>query len=181
MDGIIDLGLKRGSVELLEHSDLWEGYAKDIIDELWSIFGNTAIDIQHTGSTAIKGIKAKPIIDIAVGVNSLNEVYKLIDELADNNFIHRPISDDDVFFVRNNKMENLRTHHIHVVIYKGDRWNNQICFRNYLNNNPDEAKRYERLKVDLQKENAFNRNGYTENKHDYIFSIIEKEKGDNVY
>lgn len=30
--------------------------------------GNTAIDIQHIGSTAISSIPAKPIIDLVIGV-----------------------------------------------------------------------------------------------------------------
>ncbi len=38
------------------------------IKTLKSILDDDVIDIQHIGSTAIPAIKAKPIIDIAVGV-----------------------------------------------------------------------------------------------------------------
>jgi GrpB-like predicted nucleotidyltransferase (UPF0157 family) len=57
------LGLKGASVELVDHDPAWGTLAAQDIEELWNIFGLTAKDIQHVGSTAIHGIKAKPIID----------------------------------------------------------------------------------------------------------------------
>lgn len=62
-----ELGVKRGTVKLIAHQDEWHKEADRTIKELKHLFGNTAIDIQHIGSTAIPSIHAKPIIDIAVG------------------------------------------------------------------------------------------------------------------
>ena len=64
----MNLGLKRGTAELAEHDPEWEILAAKTINRLWYIFGSIAMDIQHFGSTAIKNIKAKPIIDIAVAL-----------------------------------------------------------------------------------------------------------------
>lgn len=171
-----DLGLRRDIVELFDHSILWEKYANETIIELKNIFGNVAIDIQHVGSTAIKNIKAKPIIDIVVGTKELNELNPFIEKLAQNNYFHRPFKEEDVIFIKGNIRENIRTHHIHVVKYNSDIWNNQINFRDYLNNNATDAKNYEKLKVKLQKDNRNNRSGYTENKERHIIEIIEKAK-----
>lgn len=171
-----DLGLRRDVVELFDHSILWEKYANETIFELKNIFGHTAIDIQHIGSTAIKNIKAKPIIDILVGISELNELDAFIEKLAQNDYFHRPFKEDDVIFIKGNLKEETRTHHIHVVNYNSDIWNNQINFRDYLNNNAKEAKNYEKLKVELQKDNRNNRSGYTEKKEGYILEIIDKAK-----
>lgn len=169
-----NLGLRRDMVELFDHSILWEKYAYETIIELKNIFGHTAIDIQHIGSTAIKNIKAKPIIDILVGINELNELDAFIEKLAQNNYIHRPFKEEDVLFVKENIKEETRTHHIHVVKYNSDIWNNQINFRDYLNHHTAEAKNYAKLKVKLQKDNRNNRSGYTEKKEGYIIKIMEK-------
>lgn len=168
------LGLRRDIVELFDHNILWEKYAHETIIELKNIFGPTAIDIQHIGSTAIKNIKAKPIIDIVVGVNELNEVDAFIEKLAQNNYFHRPFKEDDVLFVKGNTKEETRTHHIHIVKYNSNIWNNQINFRDYLNSNVTDAKNYEKLKVQLQKDNRNNRSGYTEKKERYIIETMEK-------
>ena len=62
------IGLKRGTVELVPYQEDWQRSAMEVMSELKEILGNTAIAIQHIGSTAIRSIHAKPIIDIAVGV-----------------------------------------------------------------------------------------------------------------
>lgn len=49
------------------------------------MFGDTAIEIQHIGSTAIQHIKAKPMLDIAVAVNTFNDlpvVFPLLEKIG---------------------------------------------------------------------------------------------------
>ena len=70
----MSLGLKRGTVQLEPHDKQWDDVAVQTIKTLKSILGDDAIDIQHIGSTAIPAIKAKPIIDIAVGVTDFEKI-----------------------------------------------------------------------------------------------------------
>ena len=70
----MSLGLKRGIVQLEPHDKQWDEVAIQTIKILKSILGDDAIDIQHIGSTAIPAIKAKPIIDIVVGVTDFDKV-----------------------------------------------------------------------------------------------------------
>ena len=69
----MSLGLKRGTVQLEPHDKQWDEAAIQTIKKLKSILGDDAVDIQHIGSTAIPAIKAKPIIDIAVGVTDFEK------------------------------------------------------------------------------------------------------------
>lgn len=59
------IGLKRGTVELVEYKEGWEEAGRECIRLLSSILGEKAVAIEHVGSTAIPVIHAKPIIDIA--------------------------------------------------------------------------------------------------------------------
>ena len=70
------VGLKRGTVELIPHQKEWSENAENVIRLLKQLLGDTAIDIQHIGSTAISSIHAKPIIDIAIAVNNLNDILQ---------------------------------------------------------------------------------------------------------
>ncbi len=164
------IGLKRGLVELHEHEKGWEENAALTIKKLKNIFGATAADIQHVGSTSIVHIKAKPIIDIAIAVNSFDEVYPLIPALETEGFIHRPENDEpwQVYFSCGNEQQNTRTHHIHVVKADSKEWQDYINFRDYLNARQETAKEYEAVKLRLMNEHKHDRLTYTYGKSDYI-------------
>lgn len=68
------LGLKRGTVQLEPHDKQWDEIAVQTIKILKAILGDDVIDIQHIGSTVIPAIKAKPIIDIVVGVTDFDRI-----------------------------------------------------------------------------------------------------------
>lgn len=77
----MSIGLKHGEVILENHHVEWEEYAKKIISILKTILGDDALGIEHIGSTSLPSIKAKPIIDIAVGVKNLDLILSYNDVL----------------------------------------------------------------------------------------------------
>ena len=83
------IGLRRGTVKLVEHQEGWKEAGTKCIELLSSILGESAVAIEHVGSTAIPGIHAKPILDIVVGVRSLDDAMKYKDELALHKIIFR--------------------------------------------------------------------------------------------
>lgn len=171
------LGLKRGEVALFPHEKEWEIEAQNTIKRLKNILGDVIVDIQHVGSTAIPTIKAKPIIDIAVSVNSFDEVLKQIYILESNGFYHRPSKEENqLLFSCGSFYDNigdLQTHFIHFVLNNSMEWINYINFRDYLINNPDIAKDYEALKISLSNK-VKDRAEYTAAKHDFITFTLRK-------
>ena len=85
----MNIGLKTGVVKLLPHQTEWETNAEETITLMKTILGDTCIDIQHVGSTSIKHICAKPIIDIAVAVNELADILPYNDVLSKNGIFYR--------------------------------------------------------------------------------------------
>lgn len=167
------LGLRRGTVAVEPHNSEWEVAAQQTISKLHEILGNTAVDIQHIGSTSIKNICAKPIIDIAVGVRDFRDILELNAVLEDNGFIFRGQDvPDQYLYVCGD--EDSRTHHIHTVIYDSEAWNNYINMRDYLNCHNDEAQAYSELKEKLAKKYPDDRNRYTELKSGLIAEILAK-------
>lgn len=170
------IGLKRGTVALCGHEKEWEINALRTIGELKSVFGDTAADIRHVGSTSIKSIIAKPIIDIAVGVSSLEVVAPLISALAAKGFVHcsKHDTDEHLLFVSGDFENDISTHYIHVMKYGGTEWVNYINFRDCLNENTDMAKEYEALKLRLAEEYPRDREAYTTGKAELIKRILRK-------
>ncbi len=148
------IGLKRGTVELLNHEKEWELEAQRTIFRLRKILGIAARDIQHVGSTSILTIKAKPIIDIAVAVDNFKDVLALEAELNNDGFYYCPNANikDQLLFACGSYYDgtgDLQTHFIHVVLADSMEWINYINFRDYLNKMPTVAKEYEDLKTSL--------------------------------
>ena len=133
--------MKRGTVYLEPHQTEWERAAEGTIQTLKSILGSIAAEIQHIGSTSIKIISAKPIIDIAVAVNDYELVLNKCDELRKADIVFRfDERPEQLLFVMGDFEKDTRSHHIHVVLYGSDEWNNYINFRDYLNSNIEAAR-----------------------------------------
>ena len=67
------MGLIKGEVKLEQYDVKWQADFLAEKAELEKIFGDVALEIEHIGSTSVRGLSAKPIIDIAVAVNALGE------------------------------------------------------------------------------------------------------------
>jgi len=175
------LGVKHGVVELYDHDPEWEENAADTIKKLWNILGSTAKDIQHIGSSAIRNIKAKPVIDIAVSVLNFNEVLSLSPYLEKEGFIFLGWEGNEnrqpVFqcgeYIPEEKIMNILTHYIHIVMSDSQQWKNYINLRDYMNAFPNVAYEYETLKIRLSEENKDNYLNYHNSKQNYIIEIIK--------
>jgi len=171
----MSLGLKRGTVQLEPHDKQWDEIAVQTIKTLKSILGDDAIDIQHIGSTAIPAIKAKPIIDIVVGVIDFDKVMLHNEQLQQVGIFYRGSDvEHQLLYVMGDMENDTRTHHIHIVKWNGTEWKKYIRFRDYLNANGDVALQYQKLKEELESKYAGDRAVYTNGKQDMINKILNE-------
>lgn len=129
--------------------------------------------IEHVGSTAVKGLAAKPIIDIMIGVESLETSKHLIETLTQSGYCYYPYKSDVMHWFCKPSAE-IRTHHLHLIPYLSPLWNERIKFRNALRVNPELANQYQELKYQLAEEFTHDREGYTKNKWPFIKKVIKK-------
>lgn len=171
------IGLKRGTVKLMPHQAQWDKKAQDVIEVLKQILNDTAIDIQHIGSTAISSIHAKPILDIVVGVRELNDILPHTEALKQHGIICRGTDvSDQILLVMGDFENDTRTHHIHVVQWNGTAWNNYINFRDYLNAHPEKAMLYDACKQKLAAQFPNDRIAYTAGKEDLIDGLLKEAR-----
>ena len=165
--------MKRGTVFLEPHLTEWEIAAKEAIRTIKSILGDIAADIQHIGSTSIRTIRAKPIIDIVVAVNDYELILSKRDVLEKSNIVFRfDERPEQLLFVMGDFEKDTRSHHIHVVLYGSDEWNNYINFRDYLNSNIEAAREYEAVKLRLAEQYPDDRIAYTDGKQEVIDRLL---------
>ena len=169
----MSIGLLRGTVSLEPHNIQWEVSAKEIIEKLKRILGDDMVAAEHIGSTSIFNIYAKPIVDIAVGVNDFENIMKHNEELKKAGIIYRREDHPGQhLYICGDIENNIHTHYIHVVIWGENAWNNYINMRDYLNSNDEKAKEYSELKIGLAEEYSEDRIAYTEGKNAFIKSVL---------
>jgi GrpB-like predicted nucleotidyltransferase (UPF0157 family) len=131
------------------------------------------ISIDHIGSTAIPGLKAKPTIDILLQVSKQIDIQRLenVFETLGYQLTRQPENPPPhLSFVKGYTIQGFsgQAYHVHVR-YKGD-WD-EIRFRDYLINHKDIAKEYETLKLKLADKYKNDREAYTDLKTDFIEKV----------
>ena len=171
----MSIGLKSGTVVLEPHQEEWDMEGKRICASIKEILGKDVIDVQHVGSTSIKSICAKPIIDIAVSVRDFQDIRKHDDELTEHGIIYRKEDYQGQHLYRIGDLDNgIVTHFIHVVLEDSVQWNNYINFRDYLNSHAEEAETYEKCKQDLWARYPHDREAYVEGKSELVTELLAK-------
>ena len=160
---------------LTEHKEIWDKWYAEEQKRLANILPPGNIRISHIGSTAIKGIWAKPIIDILVEIPVSLPMDEIKELLIQNGYICMSEQQDRSSFNQGYTSEGFaeKVFHLHLR-YEGD--NDELYFRDYLNEDPLLAKQYEELKLSLWKKFEHDRDGYTFAKTDFIAEQTDKAK-----
>lgn len=172
------IGLTRGKVVLVPHRKEWgDAFLKEK-KNLKKILGDHVVAIEHCGSTAIPGIKAKPVIDVLVGVKTVKKEGEKCATLLDNTkgyySRNKYFPKKDRFVVAKGN-EAMRTHYIHIVRYKGTIWNNLFRFRDILKTNKVLAREYSTLKEKLERAHPDERRVYTQKKSVFVRKVLERK------
>jgi GrpB-like predicted nucleotidyltransferase (UPF0157 family) len=152
---------------LVEHQTSWLLTYIDEADHLKALFKDETIIINHIGSTAISGIWAKPIIDILVEIPQSCDKEKIKDTIIKDGYLLMSSSINRSSFNKGYTKRGFapKVFHLHLRYY-GD--NDELYFRDYLNEQPEIAKQYEALKLTLWHKFEHDRDGYTEAKTAFI-------------
>jgi GrpB-like predicted nucleotidyltransferase (UPF0157 family) len=141
------LGLEWGSNRLAEHNPLWAEAFEHEAARLRTVLGPRALAIEHYGSTSVPGLRAKPILDLQIGVARIDDVHGFIEPMARLGYDDagsQGIADHHIF-----GRGAARTHIAHVAIYESEAWFGCLRFRDRLRADPTLRAEYERLKISL--------------------------------
>jgi GrpB-like predicted nucleotidyltransferase (UPF0157 family) len=140
------------------------------------VAGDVIADVQHVGSTAVPGLAAKPILDLAAAVSTLDVIPELIARFTTVGYMYRGdrSKEGGHLFVRESEPD-VRSIHLHVVTSNDVQWRNYLLFRDLLRQNSDLRKRYAQLKGHLRARFPDDRKLYTASKHDFIRGILNNE------
>ncbi len=113
---------------------------------IFDIFKDQFVKIEHIGSTAIPGLSAKPIIDIAVLIGSIADRDEIAKKLNVLGYEYKPTmsSGERIFLRKGDPVE----YHLSIACPDHTFWSRNILFRDCLIKHPEFIKEYENLKLE---------------------------------
>ena len=164
-------------VVVVPYDEAWPALFEEERDCIERAIGPWVEGIEHIGSTAVPGLAAKPVIDIMVGVKSLDDTPSLVEGLEAIGYEYVPEFERQMperrYFRKLHRGR--RTHQIHLV-ERSDAafWDRHVLFRDYLRRHPGVAEEYALLKLELSGRFREDRTAYTEAKTAFIREVVRR-------
>ena len=169
------LGLEHGKVVLREVRPEWRDVGRRLADEIRAAFGARAVHVEHVGSTAVPGLVAKPIVDLAVGPGDVpvDVVREVLEALG---YTYRGDAGEQggLVFVLEDRPRH-RVAHVHVVEHAGRQWRRYLAFRDLLLRDASARVAYARLKLELARRYPNDRTAYTAAKVGLVNALLERD------
>jgi GrpB-like predicted nucleotidyltransferase (UPF0157 family) len=176
------IGLERGTIRLEPYTAEWTQLYERESARLNAALGPHVLDLQHVGSTAIPGILAKPILDIAAAVESFERATVCIPPLQELGYEY--LGENGIprrhYFVLRDADEVTTLVHLHMLEIGSAEWENHLLFRDYLRAHPSDAQDYQALKERLMTQFPGDRPAYTEGKSALIAQILDLARAEEV-
>lgn len=177
------LGLKHGVNQLVDYDGRWPAaYAAEkqrILAALAELVaGGCVLAVEHYGSTSVPGLRAKPIIDILVGVRAEADWVRCkapLESLGYDYAEQAGVPHHYIFGRGRNRGE--RTHLVHVVEHLSETWRAGLAFRDALRANPALAAQYQAVKEQAIAQAPEGRAVYTDLKGPFVQAVIRGDDG----
>jgi GrpB-like predicted nucleotidyltransferase (UPF0157 family) len=172
------LGLKRDVNYLVDYDPAWPALYAAERARLAVALGDVALGIEHYGSTSVPGLRAKPILDILVGVEPLDNwalCREPLEALGYDYAEHAQVPNHYVFGRGRDRTE--RTHLVHVVLYGGPDWVACLAFREALRASPALQAQYVAMKEEAIRLAPTGRGKYTEIKGPFVARVVAGGSG----
>lgn len=158
-----------------DYNKSWMDDFAKIKAKLESILGQTAISVEHVGSTSVVGLSAKPIIDIDVVIDTIADLQEAVKKLEINGYIYEgDLGIADRYAFKYEGKHHLNLHHLYVCPQNSEELHRHITFRNFLRNHPEAVAEYSRIKKKGAKLYPNNIEKYIEFKSACIAELYKK-------
>jgi GrpB-like predicted nucleotidyltransferase (UPF0157 family) len=166
------LGLENGTVRVVPYDSTWPSVFVAEAERLRERFAAAALPVvlEHTGSTAVPGLAAKPILDILAGYPRGVSVPAYISVLTNANYVHR--GEQGIpgrqFFRRGDP----RAYHLHLAEIASGFWRDHLTFRDRLRADDTLRDAYAALKRDLAARFPRDREAYIASKESFVKEVL---------
>jgi len=158
-------------IEVVDYDDAWPDVFLVWRRRLAASLGTGAARIEHVGSTAVPGLAAKPIVDIQVSVEDIEDELGYVPAIGSAGVPLRSRDREHRYF--RPPRDQPRVVHIHVCD-SASRWERvHLLFRDFLRADQATSRAYAALKRRLADQYRDDRLAYTEAKSEFVLATLE--------
>lgn len=167
------LGLRYGDVVLRGTDARWGSVFGHQAEMLRRALGDRVTAIEHVGSTAVPGLVAKPIVDVAARLSPGTNRSDVVRSLENKGYTFRGDKRrrGGLLFVLEDQPLR-RIVHVHVLGHGDDQWERYLAVRDRLRTDADARRAYAALKLDLARRFPSDRAGYTSAKTAFVRDLL---------
>ena len=160
-------------VEVNPYDPEWPHTFERIRAHVWPAVQHAAVSLEHVGSTAVPGLRAKPVIDACIVVASPRDISYVVKALTKIGYVHRGelgVPDRQAF----KQPASLPRHHLYASHRGSLSLKNHLGLRDYLRARPEVALAYGDLKAALASRFPEDIDSYIAGKTDFILNILRQ-------
>lgn len=173
-DDAVETGLiggpERREIEIVNYDPLWPLKFETHAERIDAALRDSALRVEHVGSTSVPGLAAKPIIDILVEVLDSGDETAYLTQMEAAGYVLR-VREPEWHEHRMFRTPE-RDVHVHVYSVGCPEIQRVLTFRDRLRRNIDDRNRYEQAKRELAAKQWSDMNEYADAKTEMIESII---------
>jgi len=157
-------------IRLVPYDTRWATAARGWCDRILRVLAPLEVVVDHVGSTAVPGLRAKPVLDLQVQVPRLRDESAYLPHLSALGLTLRARA--EAFRFLRPPTGAVRAVHVHVCGI-GSAWaTDHLAFRDALRADAATARLYEQLKADLSARHRFDRGAYNAGKATFIRGVL---------
>lgn len=131
------------------------------------VLADELVDIHHIGSTAVRGLAAKPVIDMLLAVRDLSALERFNPALKQLGY--QPRGENGIAGRRYfTKGGDRRTHHLHAFVAGSEHIIRHLAFRDYLRRHATVMAQYAQLKYAAARACGNDAAAYSQRKNEFI-------------
>lgn len=167
------LGLRYGTVQVVPYDPEWAQAFLDESARLADVLSNVSCEIEHIGSTAVAGLPAKPILDIAIGLAPGVAAEQAVSAIQTLGYQYRGDAGAEGGHILVRESAPLvRTHHLHVVELNGVQWQSYLVLRDLLRHDARARNAHAAKKATLARRHREDRKAYTAAKDEVVRRLL---------
>ena len=171
LDAVLIGGREPANIVVSDYDVAWPARFQALADRVKGALGDQVRRLEHIGSTSVPGLAAKPIIDMLLIVDDVEDEAAFVPPLESAGFELRVREPDHRMF-----RTPQRDMHLHVYAPGRAEERDYLDLRDWLRVSTEDRTRYETVKRHLAQQHWDDMNDYADAKTDVVLDILTRAR-----